>query len=261
MTEAGIQYVEIGCRDLARSVDFYRGLLGFRPVEQVSWPSTGNTSWLSAGPVLLKLVAPENGDLGGWVNDDLQRGMRHVGMKVGDVDQQAERLRDAGVEFTVEPTDAVGDVRLAFFLDPDGTLLEFIDGHLSYHKTWSPELAERERAAATRRPRDAWPAFDHVAVTVADLDTTLGFYRDRLGFEVIGELDHAPDPRGFFITYLQAGDAVLEVFTYTAPTSENSGQSTPNRLGLREIGVATGSSDDPLLTDPDGIPLRQVPAG
>jgi len=61
-------------------------------------------------------------------------------------------------------------LRLAFFQDPDGALLEIIDGHLHYHNVVSPELAERERTAAQRRPKEAAPIFHHVALTVSDLD-------------------------------------------------------------------------------------------
>jgi len=62
--------------------------------------------------------------------------------------------------------------------------------------------------AAQRRSPDAAPIFDHVATTVADLDTTLAYYEDRFGYEVIGQLRHSQDPRGFLITYLAAGEGV-----------------------------------------------------
>jgi catechol 2,3-dioxygenase-like lactoylglutathione lyase family enzyme len=281
-TPTGIQYIEIGVSDMARSLDFYQGLLGFRAATDVASSGADGARWLSAGAALVKLVEVGDGDLGGWsYDDDLQRGIRHVGWKVGDVDLQAERLRDNGVEFTVEPEDAVGDVRLAFFRDPDGALLEIIDGHLHYHTTWSAELAAQERAAAERRPRTAGPSFDHVAVTVSDLDATLALYRDSLGYEGIGQLDLG-GPEGFLITYLQAGDVVLEVFTFTAPTSPNPWTPTEPRLGLRNISIGAEDPDATLrrlsaaggqevvgladgeagrlLTDADGIPLRLVAA-
>jgi catechol 2,3-dioxygenase-like lactoylglutathione lyase family enzyme len=118
-------------------------------------------------------------------------------------------------------------------------------------------------------------------VTVEDLDATLAFYRDALGYEAIGQLDHG-GPNGFLITYLQAGGVVLEVFTFTAPKRPNPWTPEESRLGLRTIGIG---ADDPdgtarllgavggrpvdggeageagtLLTDGDGIPLRAVPA-
>jgi catechol 2,3-dioxygenase-like lactoylglutathione lyase family enzyme len=280
VTASGLQFAEVGSSDVDRSVDFYRGLLDLSVPEHVPWPSDKRVHWLSAGPVFLKIVDVGNGDLGGWRNNDLQLGVRHIGFKVGDVDRRAQRVRDAGVRFTVEPTDAVGNVRLCFFDDPDGTRLEFIDGHLTYHAVFSPDLADRERDAAERRPRDAAPVFDHVAATVDSLPATLAYYRDTLGYEVIGELRHEADPRGFLITYLQAGAGVLEVFTFTA--AKEPGPSTPDdsRLGLRGIGAGTADQTDtvrrlealggtvgaappatasgPLVTDADGVPLQVV---
>jgi catechol 2,3-dioxygenase-like lactoylglutathione lyase family enzyme len=280
VSQPGFQFAEIGSSDIDRTLDFYRSLLDFSVAEEVPWPSGKGVHWLSAGPVLLKVVEAGPGDLGGWRNDDLQRGLRHIGFKVGDVDHRAERVRDAGVAFTVEPTTAVGDVRLCFFDDPDGARLEFIDGHLTYHEVMSPGLADRERIAAERRPKEAPPAFDHVAATVADLPATLAYYCDTLGYEVIGQLRHDQDPRGFLITYLQAGPGVLEVFTFTAATTAGTGPPDDARLGLRGVGLGTAAPDDlvrrlaahggapvgdppdtasgPMVADADGVPAQAV---
>ncbi|RMI44826.1 VOC family protein [Streptomyces triticirhizae] len=260
---SGMSYVEIGVSDAERSLDFYRGLLGLRPAEAPPEPPAPDVHWLTAEGALVKLVvrdpgAVPEGPLGGWVGDDLQRGMRHFGLKVGDVYRQAERLRSADVPFTVEPVRAVGDVNLAFFTDPDGALLEIIDGHLTYHEVTTPELADRERRLAENRSPDADPVFDHVAVTSGDLDATLAYYRDELGYPVIGRLVHDQDPRGFVIDYLQAGGAVLEVFTYTAAETVPAPDPARDRLGLRAIGLAAETG---RAVDPHGVPLRRVSNG
>ncbi|GIH65721.1 hypothetical protein Msi02_65380 [Microbispora siamensis] len=267
----GIRHVEIGVADLARSLDFYRDLLDLTPAEGPA--ESAGVAWLPAGSVLLKLVETGDGDLGGWVNDDLQRGIRHIGFKVGDVDLRAERVRDAGVPFTLPPLDAVGGVRIAFFQDPDGTHLEITDNHLRYHRVASPQLAERERLAALSRPRTAPPVFDHVAVTSAGLDAALAFYRDTLGYEVIGQIAQDQDPRGFLITYMLAGDAVLEVFTFTAPTTASPWTPDPCRRGFRHIAIAVRDPEEAasrlteagarvarngVLVDADGVPLVTV---
>ena len=72
---------------------------------------------------------------------------------------------------------------------------------------------------------------------------------------------HEQDPRGFVIDYLQAGPAVLEVFTFTAPGVRTEPAPPPgDRLGLRALGLATAEGAAPATADPDGVPLRQVPA-
>lgn len=267
--EARISHVEIGVRDLVTSVAFYSGLLGLGVAPPTASGSSAGAAWIDAGPAQLRLVeVGPDADLGVWEHDDLQRGVRHIGFKVGDVPGQAGRLRDAGVHFTLEPTDAVGDVRIAFFTDPDGTLLELIDRHLHYHEVESPELAERERLAAEHRATDAGPSFDHVAVTVADIDAAVRSYEEAAAAEVIGRLRHTEDPRGFLITYLQVGGSALELFSYAADTLPDPGPPGPERLGFRAVGLAVadpGAAADRLraagaqrldgcLLDANGVP-------
>jgi catechol 2,3-dioxygenase-like lactoylglutathione lyase family enzyme len=171
--------VESGVRDLADAERFYAGVLGVRD------------------PRLRLVEAPGAGD--GWVDDDRQLGLRHLAFYVGDVDAEAARLREAGVEFTIEPRDATGDVRLAFFHDPDGTLLELLSGPPAYHRTHSPALAARERAALPR-PGEP-PRLAHLAITVAEPP-----HDDRVG-ELFLEED------GMVITFVD-GPLPLELFSF-----------------------------------------------
>ena len=247
---AGLRRVEIGCRDLDRSVDFYQGLLGFQPPADVPRPA-GRRQLLSRGTVVLELVeVGAESDQGGWVNDDLQGGIRHFGMKVAEVDRQIKRLEDAGVTVLSQPLDVLGDVRIAFFLDPDGARIEFIQGNLRYQEISAPELAAAE-AAQVAGPE---PRFDHVAVTVSDLPAALAFWRDKFGFEVIGNIRHHGDPRGFLMTYLQAGQAVLEVFSFDQPIVPNDLSAAGSAvLGPRRLYV--DAPGEQQLVAPDGVPV------
>jgi len=201
----GIRQVRLGSRDLERSAAFYGDLLGFDEV-----PSAPGTRRFAAGAVrvLVTEVGP-GGDLGGWVNDDLQGGIRHFGMKVTGIDARIRDLAAAGVTVLSPPADVLGGVRIAFFLDPDGARLEFVQGNLNYQHVYAPDLAAAE---ALVQPGER-PRFDHVAITVEDLPAAL----DLFDYEVIGEIRHHDDPRGFLMTYLQAGPAVLEVFSFDVP--------------------------------------------
>jgi catechol 2,3-dioxygenase-like lactoylglutathione lyase family enzyme len=252
----GLRRVQLGSHDLERSADFYRGLLGFEEVP-VTTAGPRSTRLFSSGTVHLEIVAVDDeGDLGGWVNDDLQGGIRHFGMKVGDVDRQIRRLEAAGVTVISAPTDVLGGVRIAFFLDPDGARLEFIEGNLAYQHVSSQTLAAAE--AATRLAPDDGPRFDHVALTVPDLPSALRFWCDRMGFEVIGNIRHQGDPRGFLMTYLQAGPAVLEVFSFDVPVSTHDlSAEDASVLGFRSLGLAVEEAPataGPLLA-PGGVPV------
>jgi catechol 2,3-dioxygenase-like lactoylglutathione lyase family enzyme len=265
VTVPGIHHVELGARSLERSRDFYTGLLGL-PEVPPPVPSTGRpTAWFAAQGALLQVV--ELGDVattGAWADDDLQAGMRHVGLKIGDVDAGIRRLDAAGVEVLSAPADVLGGVRIAFFLDPDGSRLEYVQGSLDYQSIRSPDLAAAERAAVPERTDG--PRFDHVGLTVADLDAALDHYCGTLGYQVIGDIRHVDDARGFLMTYLQAGGGVLEVFSFDVPTRP-APTVDPTDLGLRGVGLlrpaggTTSAAGWSAGADPDGVPLTWVPLG
>jgi catechol 2,3-dioxygenase-like lactoylglutathione lyase family enzyme len=194
--------VEIGVRDLRAAEAFYGGLLGAPADDR------------------LRLVEVPDGRRGGWLDDDRQLGIRHLAFYVDDVDAEAERLRAAGVALDGEPMTATGDVRLAFFRDPDGTQLELLDGPPDYHRTWSAELAARERAALPA-PGDG-PRLAHLAVTVSD--------PDAFGGDVVGQL--FLDDDGMVITFLD-GPLPLELFSF--PDGETLPEPDTGELGLRAV--------------------------
>jgi catechol 2,3-dioxygenase-like lactoylglutathione lyase family enzyme len=235
------RHVAIGVSDGDRSLAFYRDLLGFPLAGRLRYQNqvglvidvldVGHNAVLE----LFSFSVPTKPSV--WQANDLQLGLRHVGFKVRDVDTEVARLKAVGVEFTMEPTDAVGGVRIAFFKDPDGTLLEVVQGELQYHKTGTagPVVAVP--------PSDDRPLiFDHVAITVADLDQTLRFYRDVLGFPVLGQF-FFNDERGFTITYVQAGTSVLEFFSFSSPTIPSHGDGDETMLGLQRIGFEVDNVD------------------
>ncbi|RKS80183.1 catechol-2,3-dioxygenase [Motilibacter peucedani] len=262
-----LRTVRLGCADLDRSLDFYTQALGF---SEVARPSPG-TRAVTDGATTLELVHVSGGSLGGWRNDDLQGGIRHVGLKVPDVDDRISALAARGTTVLSPPADVLGDVRIAFFLDPDGARLEFVQGSLTYQSVASPELAAAERAA---EPSSGAPArVDHVAVTVPDLDQALRFYCDGLGWQEIGRIRHEGDERGFLMTYLQAGPTVLEVFSFDVPTAPPPARPDPALLGIqggvidelpeRQLEVLTelgarrvDSSGTTVVVAPDGLPLE-----
>jgi catechol 2,3-dioxygenase-like lactoylglutathione lyase family enzyme len=251
-------YVEIGVTDLARSEEFYGGLLGLAPGPSGSDADGRRVRTLRAGPAEVRLVeVGAEGLENNWSRDDLQCGIRHFGLKVTDIDGWVSRLKAADVPFALDPLDAFGDVRIAFFFDPDGAYLEFVQGYVNHNKLWSRELVDAEVAAD--KDWDGSPRFDHIAVTVPDLDEALAYYRDELGLGVAGQLVREDDPRGFLITNLRSlnGAGTLEVFTYGEPTHRRDGVGEPDRIGLRSFGLeakagvpagsAVGPGDVPLV--------------
>lgn len=261
-----VSSIVLGVADVARSVDFYTTHLRAGTVEVGA-----DRAVLDVTTATLELVAV-GGDAPAstWSTDDTRRGFRHVGFKVDHVDPVVTGLRAAGVRMHLEPLEAEGDVRIAFFPDPDGTMLELVERDLRYTQVLDEAGVAAERALGVPdRPR-----FDHVALTVADLDATRAVYAP-LGFTAIGTIAQPADPRGFEITYLRGGETVLEVFTYatgTTPrdpqldapgfvaavlTGAGSGQPGGGRPGgaFAPVGSRAGHA---VLADADGFPSARA---
>ena len=224
-------YLEIGVSHLDRALELYSGLLGFPATESTVDTDGRRIAVLGNGPTLRLVEVGASGSPTGWDPDDCQHGIRHFGMKVADIDAWTHRLKSAGLTFALDPVDAFGEVRIAFFFDPDGTYLELIQGYVQHNNLFSPTLAQAEIDAD--RDWDGSPRFDHIALTVPDLDAALAFYQPH-GFAPIGQLVQPAEPRGFLITNLRAGPVTLELFTFTAPTFPGPA-TAPNALGLRAI--------------------------
>lgn len=243
-----IENILINVADVQRSVDFYTSFLGAQVVGDV----TGERAELDLVTATIRLVRATGTVPSTWIGDDLQRGFRHIGFKVAEVDPLVEVLDEAGVSFHLRPIDAEGGVRITFFFDPDGTLLELVSGDIQYHDIADEAGVAKERALGIPdRPR-----FDHVAVTSASLQSAEEFYAP-FGFGRIGSIHQPQDPRGFEIDYLKGGDTVLEVFTFGDPETFRPPQL--DALGFVCVDLSpesgAGSGTAPLGTASDGRPV------
>ncbi|WP_426625653.1 VOC family protein [Leifsonia sp. McL0607] len=253
-----IESVLLNVTDIARSVEFYRRNLGAVVVEEGE-----RAAELDLVTARLRLTRVDSPAESTWVGDDLQRGFRHVGFKVSDLEARVAALHDAGVTFHLEPIDAEGGVRITFFFDPDGTLLELVEGPLQYHEVYDRDAVERDWALGDPdRPR-----FDHVAGTVDDLEATREHYA-KLGYLHMSGIHQPSDDRGFEIDFLRSGDSSLEIFTYG--TAEKS-KRVPQLDAPGFVAVAFGADSAPgapvgtvsghdVFADPDGLPYVIAPA-
>jgi catechol 2,3-dioxygenase-like lactoylglutathione lyase family enzyme len=247
-----IHSVLINVADISRSVDFYTRHLGAEVVEE-----DDDSAVLDVVTAVIRLARIDSAETSTFDPDDLQAGFRHVGFKVADLDARVADLHAAGVPFQLEPIHAEGDVRITFFYDPDGTLLELVEGPLQYHEVYDREAVDQDWGLGTPdRPR-----FDHVAETVSDIETTKEYF-GGVSYRLMAGLHQPSDPRGFEINFLRDGDTSLEIFTYDgAEKSRRDPQLTaPGFLavvfegsapaGATPVGHASGFD---LVTDPDGL--------
>jgi catechol 2,3-dioxygenase-like lactoylglutathione lyase family enzyme len=69
--------------------------------------------------------------------------------------------------------------------------------------------------------------FDHIALSVANLDRSISFYRDLMGFDLVRIIEISPGTRlgevvgipgsAARIAHLQSGSAILELLEYVKP--------------------------------------------
>jgi glyoxylase I family protein len=109
-------HVALRVTDYARARAFYTEVLEL-PVRG-SIPGA-EIEFLDIGGTTIELM-------GGAAPEELGKpkaGLLHLAFEADNVDAAYEELCRRGVTFTVEPK-TVGDIRLAFFVDPDGNELE-----------------------------------------------------------------------------------------------------------------------------------------
>jgi len=246
-----IENIQINVTDIARSVRFYTTFLA---AELVGEP-TDARAVLDVVTATIELVLVDDPTVSTWEGDDLQRGFRHIGFKVADVDALVAPLKAADVPFHLDPLEAEGGVRITFFSDPDGTLLELVERDLQYNTIADEDLVAAERALGVpSRPR-----FDHIAVTVDDFDATKEHYA-ALDFAHHGTILQPHDTRGFEINFLKSGDTVLEIFTYETekrsrtPQLDATGYVAARLTGSSPIDEPVGeAADGTVYADVDGF--------
>lgn len=237
-----ISSVVLAARNIETTASFYQTVLGLTRVDG------GDSSvFLDADFGRIELVDAVGDVEPTWQPDDLHRGFRHIGFKVDDVDAYYARAMEAGARPHLAPLDANGGVRIAFFLDPDGTLVEVVSGHIEYDRIVSQDSVDREHSL----PAPSRPRLDHVTVTTADFERTNEVWKER-GYLHAASLGSPGEPRGFDIHYLHDGGVVVEVFTFTAPTHDT--PAAPGAPGFQHVVISSDSASQPShARDEDGL--------
>lgn len=136
----GIHHVAISTGDPENMLHFYRDLLGFEVIFDMTWPqgievadritglkdSSARNVMMRKGNAYLELFqylapTPRPGDPERPVCD---HGITHICLDVSDVDAEYERLRDAGMIFNAPPQEIAPGIRTTYGRDPDGNFVE-----------------------------------------------------------------------------------------------------------------------------------------
>jgi catechol 2,3-dioxygenase-like lactoylglutathione lyase family enzyme len=223
--------------DLDRSVNFYSEVLSFEKVSEVEvegpdWEHLEGVfgvrmriARMRLGEEFLELteyLAPR-GKPAPADSRSNDRWFQHVAIVVSDMDAAYRRLRSFKVEHASSGPQRLpdwnpnaGGIQAFYFLDPDGHPLEVL--------AFPPNKGSAKWRTGSHR---LFLGIDHTAIVVSNTETSLRFYRDILGFTVVGESDnygteqeHLSNVFGahLHITSLRAGNGPgVEFLEYLAP--------------------------------------------
>ena len=82
---------------------------------------------------------------------------------------------------------------------------------------------------------------NHIAIIVSNLEVSKDFYVNKLGFPIINQIDR-PE-RHSSILFLDAGNAIIELFSFSSPPKRSS---YPEACGLRHLAFDTDNFDETI---------------
>ena len=118
----GLEHVAICAKDTEALAQWYCDALGF----EVCYKNTKEPPTLfvkQPGGSMIEIM-PAKGERPERANAD--EGLAHLAVTVTDFDAAYAALEDKGVNFTSEPKDASGGVKVVFFTDVEGNLIQAI---------------------------------------------------------------------------------------------------------------------------------------
>ena len=186
--------------DMERSVRFYSGVLSFEKVSDVE--VTGSTYEQLQGVFGLRMrvvrmrLGEESIELTEYLvprgrpvpvdSRSHDRWFQHIALIVSDMDRAYQWLRQhkiehasAGPQRLPDWNPNAGGIRAFYFKDPDGHPLEILQ--------FPPGKGDPQWHQHTDR---LFLGIDHTAIVVRDTEASLKFYRDTLGFTVVGESEN-----------------------------------------------------------------------
>jgi catechol 2,3-dioxygenase-like lactoylglutathione lyase family enzyme len=249
---ARVDSVGMTVSDMDRSLEFYTHVLPFKKVSDIETASEQYEHLegvfglrvrivrLQLGGEFLELteyLAPRGRPIPADSHSN-DRWFQHVAIIVRDMDKAYALLREHKVQHASSGPQRLpdwnpnaGGIKAFYFKDPDAHNLEIL------------EFPNGKGDPKWHRPgADLFEGIDHTAITVADTDKSLAFYRDVLGMKIAGtsenygtEQEHLNNVFGarLRITALRAASGPgIELLDYLAPRD---GKAYPSDLHANDV--------------------------
>ncbi|MCJ7695585.1 MAG: VOC family protein [Anaerolineaceae bacterium] len=239
------QHVTTTVRDKQEAMWFYQELLGFKRAGRLSYGDArdfvidfmdiGNNYLLELFYFKKELYQPTE-----RLENDKQEGMRHIGFKTNDLYKLAKKLKNEGIEFLTEPGDALGGVQAAVVKDPSGTVIKLVEGNYQYDMLG-------DETGLTNFPQSEELVFDHLTITVSNLDESFNFYSNIFKFPYLGKIVINDSKEGKVISHFRIGNAILELYSFDIPTIPFLRNHDNTHLGLRHFGLLVDEVDPVMV--------------
>jgi glyoxylase I family protein len=124
---AALQHIALNCRDRQAQESFFCKHLGFRRARVFNHGQPNEFVMLRLGGVCLELFGAGSGERGG----EQAVGFKHLAFEVDSLDASIAALRADGFEMgkIIDCAHHCPGMRVCFFRDADGNLLELMEGY------------------------------------------------------------------------------------------------------------------------------------
>lgn len=130
---AFVQHIALNCRDMRQQERFYSEHFGFRRARVFHPGSPAEFVMLRLGTVCLELFSACDAPCGctGNTGGEQTVGFKHLAFQVDDLDGTVARLVAAGVSSdpVINCQAMAAGLRVCFLRDPDGNILELMEGY------------------------------------------------------------------------------------------------------------------------------------
>ena len=125
-----VQHLALNCRDRLAQEAFYTRHFGFRRARVFLPGQPGEFIMLRLGSMCLELFGAGPAAASGQVGGEQAVGFKHLAFEVPDLDAALAGLRADGVvpEPVIDAGKHVAGMRICFFRDPEGNILELMEG-------------------------------------------------------------------------------------------------------------------------------------
>jgi catechol 2,3-dioxygenase-like lactoylglutathione lyase family enzyme len=196
----GLDSIGLTVSDLDKSVEWYSAVLHFQKVSETEVDGESYEHLAGVFGLRMRIARMRLGEESIELTEFLaprgrpappdarsnDRWFQHIAIIVSDMDRAYDWLRRNKVQYASSGPQLLpawnknaGGIRAFYFRDPDGHVLEIL--------SFPPDKGNPKWHIPADR---LFLGIDHTAIVISDTETSLRFYRDRLGMDVAGESEN-----------------------------------------------------------------------